>query len=77
MLTEDEGPASAFSIMRRKVPAKTNAGRGIRCIRCVSIYCAALFTGLLYYANEIQALDTPLYWLGLSGAAIVINRMSK
>lgn len=73
MLISEEGPAGAFSVMRRKIPAKTNAGRGVRCFFCISVYASALFTGLLYYVNEIQAWQTPIYWMGISGAAIAIN----
>lgn len=78
MLSSEAGPAAIFAKMRRAVPPKTNPGKGIRCFLCWSVWVAAGVTAWLYYFGQVvEVWMTPIYWLGLSGAAIVIKWMEK
>lgn len=73
MLSSEEGPLSIFARMRRKVPPKTNPGRGIRCFFCWSIWIAAAVTLYLLWLGMITKEISPLYWLAVSGAAVVVH----
>lgn len=74
MLSGEEGPLAIFAKMRRKVPPKTNPGRGIRCLWCWSIWIAGVITIFLWWRLELSWIDAPIYWLSVSGAAIAINQ---
>lgn len=77
MGSSEEGPAAMFARLRRKVPAKTNPGRGIRCILCWTVWVAGAVAGYLLWQEQIKLWETPLWWLGLSGGAVVIHLLSK
>lgn len=74
VIAEEEGPAAIFQKLRRKVPAKTNAGRGVRCPYCVGIWLAALVTGWLWWLGLVPGNLTPVFGFGVSGAAAAIKR---
>jgi hypothetical protein len=73
MLSSEEGPLAIFARMRRKVPPKTNPGRGIRCFVCWSVWIAAAVVLYLLWLGFITKEISPLYWLAVSGAAVVIH----
>jgi hypothetical protein len=75
MMSSEEGPLAIFARMRRKVPPKTNPGRGIRCFICWSVWIAAAITLYLFWLGTITKEIWPLYWLALSGAAVVIHEI--
>lgn len=77
LFSEDEGPFAIFSRMRRSVPAKTNAGRGIRCSRCWSVWLAAVVTGYLVWLGLVQREWSPLYLFALSGASVLLHRVPE
>lgn len=77
MLSSEEGPAAIFARLRRKVPAKTNPGRGIRCFLCWTVWIAGAVTGYLFWAGRVEAWEVVPYWFGLSGAAVALNRGIK
>lgn len=67
MLTNEEGPFSAFTWLRGLAPKNTWIGRGLECIMCMSVWVAL---PLALYIDWSWTL--PLTWLGLSGATIII-----
>ena len=73
MLSSEEGPLAIFARMRRNVPPKTNPGRGIRCFVCWSVWIAALATLYLLWLGLVSKEISPLYWMAISGAAVIIN----
>ena len=73
MLSSEEGPLAIFARMRRKVPPKTNPGRGIRCFVCWSVWIAAAVTLYLLWLGMVTKEISPLYWLAVSGAAVVVH----
>jgi hypothetical protein len=75
MLSSEEGPLAIFARIRRKVPPKTNPGRGIRCFMCWSIWIAAAVTLYLLWLGTITKEISPLYWLAVSGAAALIHEI--
>jgi hypothetical protein len=62
MLSSEEGPLAIFARMRRKVPPKTNPGRGIRCFMCWSVWVVAAVTLYLLWLGTITKEILPLYW---------------
>lgn len=77
MLAVEEGPFSAFSVIRRKVPAKTNAGRGIRCFNCLSVWSGMAIALVLFGAHQIDGWMVILCGFALSGGSIVIKWIEK
>lgn len=73
IIAEEEGPLSIFRRMRRKVPANTSSGRGIRCSFCVGVWVAGLITGYLWWLGLVPAEMTPLWLFGVSGLAAAIK----
>lgn len=70
MASSEEGPGALIAKMRRQVPAKTNPGRGIRCLYCWSIWIAAAITLILRIPWDIAF----FYWMSLSAVAIAIHQ---
>lgn len=75
MLSSEEGPLAIFARMRRKVPPKTNPGRGIRCFMCWSVWIAAAVAFYLLWLGMIMKGILPLYWFAVSGAAVLIHEI--
>jgi len=75
MLSSEEGPLAIFARIRRKVPPKTNPGRGIRCFMCWSIWIAAAVTLYLLWLGMITKEILPLYWFAVSGAAVLVHEI--
>jgi len=68
MVTIEEGPFSVFSWLRGHIDPlqQTWIGRGISCLPCVSFW-LALIPALLLQLSVIE-------WIGIAGAALLINR---
>lgn len=75
MLSSEEGPLAIFARIRRKVPPKTNPGRGIRCFICWSVWIAAAVTLYLLWLGMITKEILPLYWFAVSGAAVLVHEI--
>lgn len=75
MLSSEEGPLAIFARIRRKVPPKTNPGRGIRCFMCWSVWIAAAVTLYLLWLGMITKEILPLYWFAVSGAAVLVHEI--
>ena len=75
MLSSEEGPLAIFARIRRKVPPKTNPGRGIRCFMCWSVWIAAAVTLYLVWLGMITKEILPLYWFAVSGAAVLVHEI--
>jgi hypothetical protein len=73
MLSSEEGPLALFAKMRRKVPPKTNPGRGIRCFFCVSVWVAGVVTIFFVTQKVVLPLWSPIVWLAVSSGAICIH----
>lgn len=73
MLSKESGPGRIFQKLRRAAPPKSATREGLSCLHCESIWWSAPVTAFLWWTNRVAPLDTPLYWLALSGAAIVLH----
>lgn len=73
LFSQEEGPLSLFRRARREVPAKTNAGRGVRCPFCLSVWFGSLATAYLWWLGHVPAELMPLYGFALSGASVFIH----
>jgi hypothetical protein len=77
MLSSEEGPLALFARLRRKVPPKSNPGRGIRCFLCWSVWISALATLYLIWLEVIPKAIAPVYWLALSGGAAIVHSLLR
>ena len=75
MLSSEEGPLAIFARLRRKIPAKTNPGRGVRCSFCWSVWIAAVVTLYLLWLGTISKEISPVYWFAVSGASILVHQI--
>lgn len=75
MLSSEEGPLAIFARMRRKVPPKTNPGRGIRCFFCWTVWIAAMVTLYVLWLGIITKEISPVYWFAISGASILVHQI--
>lgn len=68
MIALEEGPFSVFAWLRGRIDPlqKTWIGRGLGCVACVSFW-VALAAALLLQLSTIE-------WLGIAGAALLLNR---
>ncbi len=77
MASSEEGPAGIFALLRRKMPAKTNVGRGIRCFNCWSVWIAGLLCLFSVWLGWLTWPVLPVLVLAVSGGAMVVNRAVK
>ena len=77
MLSSEEGPLAIFARMRRKVPPKTNPGRGIRCFMCWSVWVAAAVTLYLLWLGTITKEILPLLVQRLQTGVVAIRTLER
>ena len=70
------GPLAIFARMRRKVPPKTNPGRGIRCFMCWSVWVAAAVTLYLLWLGTITKEILPLLVQRLQSGSSLSERLN-
>lgn len=76
-MSREDGPFAVFLWLRNRFTRDTWLARGIRCIVCVSCYTAALAAYGLWAAGHVRTIDTPVVWLGLAGASVILDRYWK
>lgn len=77
MVTDEEGPWSAFTWLRSQPAPQTWLARGLECIMCVSFWVAlpaALLLILLGYADTWL---WPVVWMALSAVTVVIRKWEQ
>jgi len=74
LLSKEDGPAYIFRKIRRIPRQNTSAREGLSCAWCMSVWMSALVAGYLWWTNAITNLEAPLYWLAMSGIAIICNQ---
>lgn len=74
MFALEDGPADAFKRMRDATNPKSNIGRGIRCPFCWSVHFGFWITGYLLLIEQVNLKIAPMYWMALSGIAVILNR---
>lgn len=75
LITEDEGPFSAFAYIRDHIDPhqKTWVGRGLNCAWCVSWWAGLIATLWLWAFSWLDASLIPIWWFGMSGGAILLH----
>lgn len=85
---EDSGPWKLFARLRSRVRKeskentalrKSDLQKGIGCLKCESVWWAAAIAAYAFFRDKLidvaaMAGDAALYWMALSGLAIIINR---
>jgi hypothetical protein len=69
LLAMEDGPGEAVVILRRRL-GSSFLGQLMDCFYCLSLWTAAPVAGVLTRKRR----DWPLLWLGLSGAACLLER---
>ncbi len=73
-----DGPWGAFRALRSLwTDPKDWKARGIRCIVCVSFWVALPIAVALIVVGGWDAWLFPLWWLGLAGASVMLDRYWK
>lgn len=70
LLTREDGPADIIARWRARL-GHGIAGGLVDCFQCSSLWIAALLAGFV----AERAIDWPLLWLALSGAACLLERL--
>lgn len=73
MFSKESGPGRIFKKLRHAAPPKSATREGLSCLHCESVWWAAPVTAFLWWLDLIPAWHTPLYWLALSGVAIILH----
>lgn len=73
MMAEEKGPGGLFERMRGKVRNRT-AKEGVSCPLCESVWWAAVCVVYLGCLKVMGWEWVPLWWLGVSGGAVVMHR---
>lgn len=72
MFVKEAGPFRIFERLRRR--SKREAKEWLSCIFCFSVSVAAVITAYMYWLNEMDLFDTPLYCLAMSAVAVMLNQ---
>lgn len=74
MFATETGPGGIFKKLRAMTPPRSSLREGVECFYCESMWWAAAVSALLLYCSRVSVAEAPLYWLGVSGGAVVIHR---
>jgi hypothetical protein len=74
LLSKEDGPAYIFRRIRRIPPENTSAREGLSCEWCMSVWMGAIVAVYLWWTKVITGVEMPLYWLAMSGIAIICNQ---
>jgi hypothetical protein len=72
LLANEDGPADIILHIRKRL-GNSVVGALMDCFNCLSLWIAALLALILTHT----AIDCLLYWLSLSGAACLLERLSQ
>lgn len=79
MFSKERGPAGIFKKIRDIPDPEKNEVLydGLRCMWCCSVWFAAIVVAWLVYLHWLGWQFAPIYWLALSGLAIVIDQIAS
>lgn len=72
LLVREEGPGRIFARLRQRT-AETSVGRGLTCVKCVSLWAAIPFA---FYVGG-TATELVVVWLALSGVVSLIDESTR
>lgn len=74
MFSKEDGPGRIFKKARLATPPKSALREGIECMFCESVWWSAIITTCLCLGDLVIWQVAPLYWLAVSGGAIILNQ---
>jgi len=75
-ISSEDGPFGVFDKLRMHWDSGY-LGKGVRCVVCVSAYTALPVTVALCVAGGWDIWLWPIWWLGLAGASVTIDKWWK
>lgn len=76
VISSEDGPFGVFDKLRMRWDTGY-LGKGVRCVVCVSAYTALPITMLLVIVGGWNESLWPVWWLGLAGASVTIDKWWK
>lgn len=73
MVSKESGPMRMFRKLRGMPDKKSSLKEGLSCPLCTSVWFAAPIAGYLLYLGLFPAPEWPLWWLSLSGGAVLLH----
>lgn len=73
MLSDESGPGRIFLKVRRSASARSATKEGLSCPLCTSVWFSAITTTSLWVLDYFPAREWLLYWMAVSGGAILFN----
>lgn len=74
MFSKESGPGRIFKKMRAQTPPKSALREGVSCTLCESVWWSAAINVGLCSVGFMPWIQFPLYWLAVSGGAVVLNQ---
>lgn len=69
----ESGPGRIFKKLRNVPDAKSSAKEGLSCPLCLGVWFSAIVTAFLWWKETIELSWTPLWWLAISGGAVLLT----
>ena len=76
VIAEHDGPFGVFDRLRMRIN-RGYAGKGIRCVVCVSAYMGACWALFLALFGFYDVWTWPVVAFGLAGASVLVNKVWK
>jgi len=74
MFSKESGPGRIFKRLRAQTPPKSALREGVSCTLCESIWWSAAICASLCFFGYTPWGTFLLYWLAVSGGAVVLNQ---
>lgn len=73
LFSRESGPARMFRKLRNLPPPKSATREGLSCPYCLGLHFSAIITTFLWWQEKIPGVEWPIYWLAISGVAVVLH----
>lgn len=77
LVTTDSGPGDILLKLRGRFSPQHWFGKGIRCEMCTSFWFGLMFALVFWYMGQLSLLEMVIWWLALSGAAILVDAVAR
>lgn len=74
LVSSESGPMFIFRKLRRLPEKKSSLKEGLSCSWCLGMHFAIPVTIYEWWLEMFSLKEIPLYWLGISSIAIIINQ---
>jgi hypothetical protein len=73
LFSKETGPWGVFEKLRNMPPAGSYLRKGLGCILCESVWWSGIICSLMCALGDFSAWNLPIYWMSVSGMAIIVN----